>query len=203
MTLAERLRREIGASGPMPFEVFMAACLYDPVGGFFSTGPLRSVRSGDFLTSPEVSPWFGRCLARVVAAEQDRLGDPAGFLVADVGAGSGSLLAGLRQARRPGPDLWAADASPAARDALGGIVGGSNVVEQLTDLPAGRPAVLFANELLDNMPVSLAVREGEGWTERWVDTADDMLSLVPVVGSPGGCRVGRHVLRHGARGRHG
>ena len=48
----------------------MAACLYDPEGGFFATGPLRSTKDGDFLTSPEVSPWFGRMLARFVAAEQ-------------------------------------------------------------------------------------------------------------------------------------
>ena len=184
MRLAARLRDEIDGSGPMPFETFMAACLYDPDGGFFSTGPLRSVRSGDFLTSPEVSPWFGRCLGRFVAAEQDRLGDPAGFLVADVGAGSGSLLAGLREASGSGSELWAADASPAARDALGGVVGASNVVGQLTDLPVGRPAVLFANELLDNAPVSLAVLEGDGWTERWVDTADDGLSLLAVPARP-------------------
>lgn len=180
----------------------MAASLYDPDGGFFSTGPLRSVRSGDFLTSPEVSPWFGQCLGRFVAAEQDRLGDAAGFLVADVGAGSGSLLAGLRDASGPGRELWAADASPAARASLGDVVGGSNVVERLTDLPAGRPAVLFANELLDNVPVSLAVRQGEGWTERWVAAADDRLTLVPVP-APRGCCMGRHVLRHRARRRHG
>jgi len=185
VTLASRLRGEIDASGPMPFETFMAACLYDPDGGFFTTGPLRSVRSGDFLTSPEVSPWFGRCLARFVAAEGDRLGSPPGLLVADVGAGSGSLLTGLREPIGLAAELWAADASPAARDALGGVVGDSNVAEQLTNLPAGRPTVLFANELLDNVPVSLAVREAGGWTERWVGAADDdALSLVPVPARP-------------------
>jgi len=184
VTLAERLRRDIDASGPMPFEAFMAACLYDPDGGFFAAGPLRSIRSGDFLTSPEVSPWFGRCLGRFAAAELDRLGDPAGFMVADVGAGSGSLLTGMRDAGGLDAELWAADASPAARDALGAIVGGSRVVEHLADLPAGRPAVLFANELLDNVPVSLAVREGEGWTERWVGVRNDTLTLVPVPARP-------------------
>jgi SAM-dependent MidA family methyltransferase len=185
VTLAGRLRSEIEASGPMPFEAFMAACLYDPDAGFFTTGPLRSARSGDFLTSPEVSPWFGRCLARFVAAEQDRLGDPTGFLVADIGAGSGSLLAGLRDAGGLDVELWAAEASPAAREALGGVVGGANVVEQVTELPAGRPAVIFANELLDNVPVSLAVRTGEGWMELWVGVAaDDTLALTPVSARP-------------------
>ena len=62
----------------------MAACLYDPDGGFFTTGPLRSVKEGDFLTSPEVSPWFGRMLARFAEREVE------GGLFVDVGAGSGS-----------------------------------------------------------------------------------------------------------------
>lgn len=89
--LADRLRSEIGAHGPMPFEAFMAACLYDPEGGFFATGPLRSTKDGDFLTSPEVSPWFGRMLARFVAAEAERVGGSP-FHVVEAGAGSGSLL---------------------------------------------------------------------------------------------------------------
>ena len=95
--LADKLRSRIRADGPMPFEDFMAACLYDEEFGFFTTGPLRSVKDGDFLTSPEVSPWFGRMLARFVASEQLRTGaDP--FQVVEAGAGSGSLLRPLIEA---------------------------------------------------------------------------------------------------------
>jgi len=38
------------------------------------TGPLRSAKEGDFLTSPEVSPLFGETIARFVAAEAERIG---------------------------------------------------------------------------------------------------------------------------------
>ena len=55
MTLQQRIRRDIETTGPIPFEVFMQLALYDPDGGFFTTGKLRSERGGDFLTSPEVS----------------------------------------------------------------------------------------------------------------------------------------------------
>ncbi len=90
--LAAKLRARIAADGPMPFEQYMAACLYDPDGGFFTTGPLRSVKEGDFLTSPEVSPWFGRTLGKFIESQvaSHQAQDP--FLVVDVGAGSGSLL---------------------------------------------------------------------------------------------------------------
>ena len=110
--LGERLRAQIAAGGPIPFEDFMAACLYDPGGGFFTTGELRSVKEGDFLTSPEVSPWFGRMLARFVAAEAA----DGPFLVVDAGAGSGSLLRPLiTELGRDGCDFHAVEASPAAR----------------------------------------------------------------------------------------
>ncbi|MEE8331909.1 MAG: SAM-dependent methyltransferase, partial [Acidimicrobiia bacterium] len=59
MTLKHRLLERVAERGPIPFEEFMEAALYDPQGGFFATGPLRSVKAGDFLTSPEVSPQFG------------------------------------------------------------------------------------------------------------------------------------------------
>ncbi|HEX9642716.1 MAG TPA: SAM-dependent methyltransferase [Acidimicrobiia bacterium] len=169
MSLAHRLRQHIVTSGPLPFEQFMAACLYDAEGGFFTAGPLRSEEAGDFLTSPEVSRWFGRIIARHVAAERERLGWPEGFAVAEVGAGSGSLLEGLRAALGDdAPDLWAADVSPAARERLAAIVGSDRVVAGLEELPDEIVGVVIANELIDNLPASLAVRTSSGWEERWV-----------------------------------
>lgn len=183
MTLLERLGERIGASGPIPFEEFMAACLYDPDGGFFATGPLRSVKAGDFLTSPEVSPWFGRMLSTFIASERKTL-NASGFVVADVGAGSGSLLAPVAEAMGDGgTEIWAVEASPAARAALGSNRGWT-VVEDFTDLPDAFTGVILANELLDNLPVSLAVRTPGGWQERYVGTDDEQLVLVPVEARP-------------------
>ena len=176
--LKERLLARIAGSGPLPFEEFMAAALYDPDGGFFSTGPLRSAEDGDFLTSPEVSPLFGASLARFVAAEWERLGDVAGFAVVDVGAGSGSLLAPLLDGLDPPSPAWAVEASPAARAALAEVVGEPRVVDSIGGLPGPITGVIVANELLDNLPTAIAVRVGDGWEERWVGASDDVLELV-------------------------
>ena len=188
MTLLDRLNSRIESDGPIPFESFMEACLYDSEHGFFATGPLRSVKSGDFLTSPEVSPWFGRVLARFAHAEWQRVGGGV-FDVVDVGAGSGSLLAALL------PDLgvegttaWAVDASPAARAALeaeGGIAAEAwTVSSYLADIPDGRRGVIIANELLDNIPVALAVKTDAGWQERYVSTVEGGLDLVAFPARP-------------------
>src|SRR3990172_333222 len=76
-SLKEKLIVQIRAGGPIPFEEFMTAALYDPEGGFFTSKSLRSVKSGDFLTSPEVSPLFGETLARFVDQELAGLVPPA------------------------------------------------------------------------------------------------------------------------------
>ena len=72
-SLKQRLIEQIRSAGPMPFEQFMAAALYDPEGGFFTSKSLRSVKGGDFLTSPEVSPLFGETLAKFVNQELSTL----------------------------------------------------------------------------------------------------------------------------------
>ncbi len=159
----------------------MAACLYDPEGGFFTSGALRSVKAGDFLTSPEVSPWFGRTLGRFVAAERDRLflAEAGSLAVIDVGAGSGSLLEPLvAEAGGERTEVWAVDVSPAARRALGAHPAW-NVDADLEGVPSNTMAVIIANELLDNQPVALAVRSGGGWEERRVGFEGDGLALVP------------------------
>ncbi|MDH3469936.1 MAG: SAM-dependent methyltransferase, partial [Acidimicrobiia bacterium] len=174
--LKQRLIEKIFAGSAMPFEEFMEAALYDPEHGFFSSDELRSVKGGDFLTSPEVSPLFGETLARFVEAERDRVGES--FAVVEVGAGSGSLLGPLLEAIEPRPDAWAVEASPAARAALKELLPPQRVVSSLGELPGPMPGVIIANELVDNLPMALAVRAGDSWEERWVGVDGDSLALV-------------------------
>ena len=165
--MKERIAAEIARDGPIPFERFMEMALYDPDGGYFATGPLRSHERGDFLTSPEVSPEFGTVLARYVEGEYDRLGRPRCFTVLEAGAGSGSLLDALLGELSFTPRVVASEASRAAREAIGDRL--PEVEVTLPDrLPHRFRGVVIANELLDNLPMAIAVRGGDGWTERWV-----------------------------------
>lgn len=165
--LARRLADRIREQGPLPFDEFMQAALYDPDEGYFASGPLRSSREGDFLTSPEVSPLFGGTLARFVEAEAARIGaDP--ITVVDAGAGSGSLLRALLDAARVGIRAWAVEVSPAAREALRLFVPEAALVEKTASVAGPIRGVFLANELLDNLPAGVAVRRGAGWVERLV-----------------------------------
>ena len=159
--------------GPIPFDRFMELALYGSA-GFFVGPVLRSQKSGDFLTSPEVSPLFGQTIARFVASEHERIGDP--FVVVDAGAGSGSLLRPLLEMRHF--DAWAVEVSPAARAALGLILETDRIVTDLDELPEPIRGVVVANELVDNLPMAIAQLTSAGWRERWVAIDGDGLTFV-------------------------
>lgn len=168
MTLLDRIREEIESRGPMPFDRFMELALYDAESGFFGSGPLRSTKSGDFLTSPEVSPWFGRTLAKAVGAPRTLI---------EVGAGSGSLIAPLVEALPNRPQrIVAVDASPAARLALADH--GFETAERLAEVGGPVHGAIVANELLDNLPMRIGTRAGQGWMERWIGLDRDQLVMV-------------------------
>lgn len=86
--LAERIHRE----GPIRFDRFMEAALYDPDGGFFTTAGQGAGRAeGDFITSPEVGSLFGALVARSLDQWWEELGHPDPYVVVDAGAGRGRL----------------------------------------------------------------------------------------------------------------
>ena len=157
----------------------MEVALYHPEGGYFRGEELRSVQSGDFLTSPEVSPLFGEMLAELVGREAsgNAISRPR---VVDVGAGSGSLVRPLVAVLAGRVEPWAVEVSPPAQRALAGVVGERRVVSGLERLPDGIRGVVFANELLDNLPMALARLTRGGWRELWVGEDGGRLGWVEV-----------------------
>ncbi len=87
--LTEILAGRIRADGPISFAEFMRECLYHPVHGYYSRASAR--RFGDYYTSVDVHPIFGRLLARQLAEMWELLGSPRPFVVAEAGAGVGRL----------------------------------------------------------------------------------------------------------------
>jgi SAM-dependent MidA family methyltransferase len=105
---AARVAAHIGAEiavagGWIPFSRFMQLALYAPGLGYYSAGARKFGAGGDFVTAPELTPVFARCLAGQVAEILERTG---GGDVIEVGAGSGAMAAELLDA------LAARDALP-------------------------------------------------------------------------------------------
>lgn len=161
---ADDVARAIAAAGgALRFDEFLDAALYGP-SGFYTSGG-GAGRRGDFLTSPETGPLFGVLVARMLDETWDRLGEPARFRMVEVGAGRGTLArAVLAASPRCGGALEyvAVERSPALRAQH------PAEVVSVADLPEGpAPGIVFANELLDNLPFRLFVHDG-GWCESWV-----------------------------------
>src|SRR3984885_13263310 len=112
--LAAHIRAAIAAAGGwLSFERFMELALYAPGLGYYSAGSAKLGAAGDFVTAPEVSDLFGRCVARQCAAVL-RL---TGGQILELGAGTGRMAAALLTelaARRVLPELYAIlEVSPA------------------------------------------------------------------------------------------
>jgi SAM-dependent MidA family methyltransferase len=85
------IRERVGAAGGwLPFEQFMELALYAPGLGYYSAGSVKLGPGGDFVTAPEVSDLFSRCVARQCA---QILG--GGGEILELGAGTGRMAAAI------------------------------------------------------------------------------------------------------------
>lgn len=169
--LAERLRERIRRDGPLRFDLFQEAALYDPDGGYYERSG-RVGRGGDFVTASTWHPAFARCLARVARQLREALGAPID--VVDVGAGEGELLGAVSEALRgdAGEDrefrFIGVERSAArrarARDRLPDALWFSSAEE----IPGRISGLLVAYELFDALPVRALFFEGERLRERFV-----------------------------------
>jgi SAM-dependent MidA family methyltransferase len=172
--VAAHIREFIAAHGDtIGFDTYMRLALYAPGLGYYSAGATKLGGAGDFVTAPEVSSLFSRCLARQVA----EILEVTGGDVLELGAGAGTMAADLLQELA----------------ALGRLPERYRILEVSADLAARQRA------RLDQLPAELASRVE--WLDRWpsramrgVVLANEVLDAMPVArfvlrGPPGAQRV--------------
>ena len=172
--LEAELRARIAQAGPIGFDEFMAAALYDPRHGYYASGKSRTGKGGDFFTSVSVGPVFGKLLAAQFLEMRAHLGNPENFTLVEQGANDGQLLADILAAwNGPLPRVIVVEPIEALRAMQRKTLAPwstcvSHVVQE-SDLPEFE-GVFFANELLDAFPVKIFVRQDGCWFERRVGT---------------------------------
>jgi SAM-dependent MidA family methyltransferase len=188
--IRERIR---AAGGAVTFESFMESALYAPGYGYYSAGAAKIGATGDFVTAPEVSDLFGRCVARQCAQVLSETG--GGIL--ELGAGTGRLAATLLETLSELgalPDRYAilevsADLADRQRAHLQKLpVALRERVVWLDRLPDETlRGVILANEVLDALPFNrIALRdgamrelgvtlEGDGFAECEREPSDELL----------------------------
>ena len=157
----------VAAGGAIPFSEYMRLALYGQ-GGFYTTGGRAGRRGGDFITSPEVGPLFGTVIARALDAWWKELGSPRRFDVVECGAGPGTLARSILTAQ---PECVGAMHYVAVEISISQRALHPQGVESRETMPLGPiTGVIFANELLDNLPFRLFVFDGL-WMEVFVAQA--------------------------------
>jgi len=164
--LCDLIHHDIAAQGGwIPFSRFMELALYTPGLGYYSAGSRKLGKDGDFVTAPEISPLFGRSLARQVA---DIMLQSAPVIL-ELGAGSGKLAIDiLGELERIGslPERYdilevSADLRERQQATLQTCIPHlATRVNWLDTLPEKISGVMIANEVLDALPVNL-VRWGK------------------------------------------
>jgi len=177
--LQSEIKKLIKSSGPMPVWRYMELCLMHPKHGYYlSRDPLG--REGDFTTAPEVSQMFGELLGLWAASVWKAIGSPPVLRLTELGPGRGTMMADAMRAMRVLPPLYQAlsihlvEVNPVLRKKQQATLSGSRDVswhDTIDDVPDG-PAIIFANEYFDVLPIHQAVKRETGWHERIVEVDD-------------------------------
>ncbi len=140
------------------FDEYMEEALYSKY-GFFNNEKVRSKKSGDFLTSPEVSEYFGKIINKWIQKSNLDLN------ITEFGSGTGSLIEQIKTKNK-----FAVEKSSTARTELGqkNIQNASNIEE----LTFKNSDLVFGNEVLDNIPCAIAIYKDGKWQEKIVSFND-------------------------------
>lgn len=160
LSLQQKIRQMLKRHGMMSFPRFMEMALYTPGLGYYASGLPKIGQQGDFITAPEISPIFSRCLARQAAQVLETLEKPN---VIEFGAGKGTMakdiLLELEAINQPIEHYYivelSADLRVRQQETLQALPEALfNKVVWLDQLPKDPlQGVILANEVLDAMPV--------------------------------------------------
>lgn len=159
---------------------YMDLALYHPAHGYYQQARLAPGRTGDFLTSPEASPYFGLTVARQLIEIWDRLGQPDAWEIREYGAGTGVLaydiLAGIAHDAPDAIDSLRyrlVESNPYRREEAmaamteAGLAGAIEISDPFDPLPPFS-GVLLGNEVADAFPAHRLIVRGGALREMYV-----------------------------------
>jgi SAM-dependent MidA family methyltransferase len=188
------LLERIHADGPITFADYMETCLYHPEFGYY-TGSLER-RRADYYTSVDMSPIFGRLIARQLHEMWILLASPSRFTIAEVGAGTGSLARQILDFSRDElPNFYEAidyrviEISAKRLDVAGRVLADHILAGQVSIHSETSEAIpqgcILTNEFFDALPVHRVVMHEGKLEEIYVDTVgDDFVERRKPVSSP-------------------
>ena len=156
------LQQRIHNQGPISFHDFMEVALYHPELGYYSSAKPRIGNDGDFYTSSDLDPIFGKLLSEQFLKWSQDFDD---FTIVELGAGKGHLARHiLTHHKFPYRIL---ERSASMREHQRALLAGFPV-EWIDTLPEELNGVIFSNEFFDALPVHRFVGRSGGVKEIFV-----------------------------------
>ena len=163
------------SGGAIPFDHFMDRALYAPGIGYYVNGTKKFGSDGDFVTAPEISSFFSKCLANQCSQILTFL--KSGEIL-EFGAGSGLMTVDILKRLKElnclpkrylilelSADLIERQRQKVERE----IPDLKYLVTWIEKLPEKNwQGVILANEVLDAMPVNIFCRKEETWKELYI-----------------------------------
>src|SRR4051812_28579051 len=137
--------------GDLSFRDFMEVAMYHPESGYYARARNPVGRTGDYVTSPLLSPAFSFALGGLIREFFGRAGDGESSIV-DVGCGDGSLIHSLCAAADAGDSARFAGVDRALERVPDANRSGVAFVGSIPELARTPNQLVFANELFDAMP---------------------------------------------------
>lgn len=208
--LKDIITERIKAKGRITFADYMAACLYEPGLGYY-TSPGRKVGAeGDFYTSSNVHSVFGRLIAREICRMWETMDSPSSFSIVEVGAGGGRLAKDILDAVSEMNSRFyevltyrLIEAEPTLKDSQHDLLAGHQtkvVWSEPAELSEGQftfVGCLLSNELIDSFPVHLVHMTAAGLKEVYVAVADG--DFTEILDEPSTPELERYLQRLGIR----
>lgn len=162
------------AGGKISFAEYMQHALYAPELGYYVSGTQKLGAGGDFVTAPEISPLFSRCLANQCHSIFAQLPKQQ---ILEFGAGTGKMatdiLLELERLDALPEQYYIIEVSAQLQKRQQQTLSEKaphllDRVSWLTGLPENFIGIVLANEVLDAMPVEQFLMTDTGILQRFV-----------------------------------
>ncbi len=162
------------------FSDYMNLALYSPKLGYYTGGSMKFGSKGDFITAPEISPYFGASIAQTISPviQHFRNGRHIAKIL-EFGAGSGALASSILlelhqlntlphvyQILEVSPDL-----QQRQQEHIRQFIKEHEIpvaIEWLTAMPVEFDGIILANEVIDAIPVDIIVKRADAWYYRGI-----------------------------------
>lgn len=169
--------------GPVNLATYMSLCLNHPEHGYYARAEAIGANA-DFITSPEISQFFGEMIGLWCVQVFDQLNRPKKIQLLELGPGRGTLMRDILNTvkLRPGfvdavhitlletNTLLQNQQAEKLHDIANRLLWVKDVRDATRDRDA--PLIILGNEFLDTLPIRQFQFDGTHWHERLIGVKD-------------------------------